>query len=288
MGQIFSPCVTSQGTFSSTLIVLKGVGDSNPDLRPSQNTWSPSHSSLQRVHSHIEMSSSRPPPSRRERSLSTVLSSPCITPEKTAQPLITPVSNSFETKAKRRSISTGGHLSVSPPTKTLKSDIIRTTEDNLSPTVCLSPSSVGMSDKPPIGFYTIAGSSKLRDREFRLGSKSGVHVRFSSVDDRIISKGSVNNATDNSIVPTRCHHLATAAAQQLQLQAAVNQTGDSEQQQLQQRIWFSPGQPQTVQRTQSNPEMEYCPVCLARKECEILLKRTYSKVNKNLAQTHNG
>lgn len=34
-----------------------------------------------------------------------------------------------------------------------------------------------------------------------------------------------------------------------------------------------------VQRTQSNPEMECCPVCLARKECEILLKRTYSKVN---------
>ena len=33
-----------------------------------------------------------------------------------------------------------------------------------------------------------------------------------------------------------------------------------------------------VQRTQSNPEMEACPVCLARKECEILLKRTYSKV----------
>ena len=32
-----------------------------------------------------------------------------------------------------------------------------------------------------------------------------------------------------------------------------------------------------VQRTQSNPEMELCPVCLARKECEILLKRTYSK-----------
>ena len=33
-----------------------------------------------------------------------------------------------------------------------------------------------------------------------------------------------------------------------------------------------------VLRTHSNPEMEYCPVCLARKECEILLKRTYSKV----------
>lgn len=37
--------------------------------------------------------------------------------------------------------------------------------------------------------------------------------------------------------------------------------------------------PHAVQRTQSNPEMECCPVCLARKECEILLKRTYSKVS---------
>ena len=38
---------------------------------------------------------------------------------------------------------------------------------------------------------------------------------------------------------------------------------------------------QAVQRTQSNPEMELCPVCLARKECEILLKRTYSKVKQS-------
>ena len=36
---------------------------------------------------------------------------------------------------------------------------------------------------------------------------------------------------------------------------------------------------QAVQRTNSNPEMELCPVCMARKECEILLKRTWSKVN---------
>lgn len=37
-----------------------------------------------------------------------------------------------------------------------------------------------------------------------------------------------------------------------------------------------------VQRTQSNPEMECCPVCLARNQCEILLKRTYSKVNRGI------
>ena len=44
----------------------------------------------------------------------------------------------------------------------------------------------------------------------------------------------------------------------------------------------SHGGGQAVQRTNSNPEMELCPVCMARKECEILLKRTWSKVNELL------
>ena len=251
------------------MIVIKG--DSEKHLRTG---WNPT---LQRVHSHVEMSSTgRPPPSRRERSLSTVMTSPCLTQE-ASQTTITPASsptpttsNNVETKSKRRSISTGGHLSVSPPSKTLKSDVIRMSEDNLSPSICLSPNSVGMSEKPPVGFYTIAGSSRLRDREFRMG-KSGVHVRFSSIDDRIIPKNDVQNA------PARCHHLAAAAASQAAVAQLVEEGVETPQQQ-QQRIWFSPTPPQTVQRTQSNPEMECCPVCLARKECEILLKRTYSKV----------
>ena len=33
-----------------------------------------------------------------------------------------------------------------------------------------------------------------------------------------------------------------------------------------------------VQRTHSNPEMECCPLCMARNQCEILVRRTYSKV----------
>ena len=39
------------------------------------------------------------------------------------------------------------------------------------------------------------------------------------------------------------------------------------------------GGTRAAERTQSNPEIDYCPVCLARKECEILLKRTYSRRN---------
>ena len=37
-----------------------------------------------------------------------------------------------------------------------------------------------------------------------------------------------------------------------------------------------------VQRTHSNPEMECCPLCMARNQCEILVRRTYSKVAERL------
>ena len=62
--------------------------------------------------------------------------------------------------------------------------------------------------------------------------------------------------------PSKCHHLLSEESDRWTSSTTQNQ----------------PLQPQVVQRTQSNPEMELCPVCLARKECEILLKRTYSKV----------
>jgi len=98
------------------------------------------------------------------------------------------------------------------------------------------------------------------------------------MDDRIIPKGSNNSSlADLQQLPSRCHHLAAAAAQKAVEEGSVI-TDPSSSQQQQQRILFTPVPPQTVQRTQSNPEMECCPVCLARKECEILLKRTYSKV----------
>ena len=82
-------------------------------------------------------------------------------------------------------------------------------------------------------------------QSFRTKSSPG-HVRF-EVD-----------------TPTKCHHLLSDATPS----SATPQYP-----------------PQIVQRTQSNPEMELCPVCLARKECEILLKRTYSKVFSRVFQT---
>jgi len=179
----FSLLVNQDPPGPPTLVLAK----SEPTPR---SGWSPN---LQRVHSHVEVSTSgRPPPSRRDRSLSTVLTSPCLTQESAAVPggpTASSVSslNNIEMKAKRRSVSTGGHLSVSPPSKTLKSDNVRAQEE-ASLSANLSP---GMSEKPPVGFYTIAGSSRLRDREFRMG-KSGVHVRFSSIDDRITPKPSTD------------------------------------------------------------------------------------------------
>lgn len=263
-----TPLIQDQTLAAPALALVKG------ETAPGSG-WSPN---LHRVHSHVEVSTSgRPPPSRRDRSMSTITtsSSSSLSQEtpvvgQIGSHVTTPATsmNSIEMKAKRRSVSTGGHLSVSPPSKTLKSDGVRAQEDT-SLSTGLSP---GMSEKPPVGFYTIAGSSRLRDREFRM-AKSGVHVRFSSIDDRITQKSTGD-------APARCHHLAAAPVKQAPV-AADSEGGDPSQadQKQQQRIWFSPTGPQAVQRTQSNPEMECCPVCLARKECEILLKRTYSKVN---------
>ena len=77
--------------------------------------------------------------------------------------------------------------------------------------------------------------------------KSSSHVRFEDT-------------------PTKCHHLLSEESDRW-TSSTTNPPPVPQ-----------PQQPQVVQRTQSNPEMELCPVCLARKECEILLKRTYSKV----------
>lgn len=83
--------------------------------------------------------------------------------------------------------------------------------------------------------------------------------RPTSSRTKLSSKASVrfDESKSPKSPPSKCHHLLS----------------DDEPQQ--------PLQPQAVQRTHSNPEMELCPVCLARKECEILLKRTYSKVYNN-------
>ena len=99
------------------------------------------------------------------------------------------------------------------------------------------------SDEETTTAYTTSSSSTTSSRPIS---------RTTKLASTSASKASVR--FDESKPPSKCHHLLS----------------DDEPPQ--------PPQPQAVQRTHSNPEMELCPVCLARKECEILLKRTYSKV----------
>ena len=109
--------------------------------------------------------------------------------------------------------------------------------------------------------------------------KSGSHVRFSDdytglatlppsgppsrsrVQSPTGGGDSISNATtpmSSTVTPgTRCHHLIAEEGEN------VSSSGISD-------------HPHGVVRTRSNPEMECCPLCLARKECEILVKRTYS------------
>ena len=105
-------------------------------------------------------------------------------------------------------------------------------------------------------------TSVSRSRSSKLSSTAKVSVRFdeSTGGSPVTAGPATAAATTTTLTPTavaKCHHLLS---------------DDEPKQPLQ--------QPQAVQRTHSNPEMELCPVCLARKECEILLKRTYSKVKK--------
>ena len=112
----------------------------------------------------------------------------------------------------------------------------------------------------------LTSTTVSRSRSSKLSSSgstaSKISVRFNeSTGGSLVTGPTTAGATlSTATTPTtasvaKCHHLLS---------------DDEPKQPLQ--------QPQAVQRTHSNPEMELCPVCLARKECEILLKRTYSKV----------
>ena len=209
---------------------------------------------------------------RRERSQSTVANPYLTHPYRNLNHLIErPPSSSYYdhglSKSKRRSISAGGpSLSVSPPSKALRPD----------------PSGSALSDEeqyqfqevespyqyvsPPTGWdkpSTYGSRLVSREAPSRL-SNSRSHVRFSADLDTRSDHGDYEPLGYKSPTPTsgssepsyRCHHLIAEEVQSKYKEDSGN----------------------TVQRTHSNPEMEYCPVCLARKECEILLKRTYSKV----------
>lgn len=169
-----------------------------------------------------------------------------------------------ESKTKRRSFSTGGNLTLSP-SKSQKSEPYRTFLDGGSPYL----STGGYPERFPLNFYTLttATNTRLRERERDLRpGKSGIHVRFTNVQDR-----SSKNPTEER--PFRCHHIPIQPPSQTEADS-----GGGYNKSIGVGSQSSRYGPLSVQRTQSNPEMEFCPVCLARKECEILLKRTYSKV----------
>ncbi|TRY71956.1 hypothetical protein TCAL_17143 [Tigriopus californicus] len=213
---------------------------------------------------------------RRERSHSTV-TNPII--------LASQLESISEPKIKRRSVSTCGPLSISPPTKTLRSDDdSMNAHPDLSPPISTLPTSIASTSsatKPPI----IGG---VRLRESRQHPRLSPHVRFSNIEDRAgqfrypyLEAGLHASNTSPLLLGSgvtgykrgsgRCHHLnvdvddAKNLNNVTSVRPSASRAGDK-------------APPHIVQRTQSNPEMDSCPVCLARKECEILLKRTYSKV----------
>ena len=214
-------------------------------------------------------------------------------------------------KSKRRSVSTIGTtaLSVSPPCKAGRRSSGTLSEEELS-NACSGATTVGSGVESNVSSPTLTGilsststpSEKISvernstnegspasgvvkfrsgaDSETRSRMKSGSHVRFS--DDytglaslppsgapsrsRVQSPtggDSISNATtpiSSTVTPgTRCHHLIAEEGENV----SSSLSGMSD-------------HPHGVVRTRSNPEMECCPLCLARKECEILVKRTYS------------
>ena len=210
-------------------------------------------------------------------------------------------------KSKRRSVSTcNTALSVSPPCKAGRRSSGTLSEEELN-SVC-SPSGAGsesnVSSPTLTGILSSASSEKVTiernstnegspassavkyrhglDTESRARMKPGSHVRFSddytglaslppsgsSSRSRVQSPTSGDSNATTPIMSlgttpgTRCHHLIAEESENAHSQG----TSDH---------------PHGVVRTRSNPEMECCPLCIARKECEILVKRTYStKVEK--------
>ena len=204
-------------------------------------------------------------------------------------------------KSKRRSVSTcNTALSVSPPCKAGRRSSGTLSEEELigvcspgtgsesnvtspTPTGILSNSSAYPEKGPVERNSTNEGSPafgavKFRhglDSEARARMKTGSHVRFSddytglaSLPPSGASRSRVQSPTSgdsnastpimSSVTPaTRCHHLITEEGE------GASSTGMSD-------------HPHGVVRTRSNPEMECCPLCIARRECENLVKRTYS------------
>ncbi len=188
-------------------------------------------------------------PTRRERSLSSISSPYSLQAHAGHQRSSSAIidldyAGGPEAKAKRRSVSTC--VSVSPPAKSARSALGGVG----GPEVAESQLTSG-SGGPSLWSGDVVKPVLSATRASRL-SKIGGHVRF-----------------EDTPLANKCHHLLSAGGGG----ASGTGTGSGSGQQPEED---TPAH--SVQRTQSNPEMELCPVCLARKECEILLKRTYSKV----------
>ncbi len=235
---------------------------------------------------------------RRERSHSTVISAFPSASSPTGSSsnlhhLLDPSSDLSEpsNKLKRRTKSTCGPISVSPPGKSARSERLAVPSG--------LDASETISNKPPI----VGGGVRLRESRYHghhhhpHGGSVGrhhhyhlsPHVRFSNIEGKLpqvellgsdgntvlVSASSAAAVAAAAMPPSssggkragRCHHMIVEEAGGGGANGGGGGTSGN-------------GSPHVVQRTQSNPEMEYCPVCLARKECEILLKRTYSKVVK--------
>lgn len=221
-------------------------------------------------------------------------------------------------KIKRRSISScvgpssqPSPLSMSPP-KLAPED---SSSKLPNPDVVVSSSSAA--NKPPIiGGVRLRENRHHNHHHHNLGSaggaggRHGAHVRFSNIEDRAsagqfllrypyldqssLSVGSGGGVIISSVAGAAGGHrgkcssgisdwkttpTTTAEPSGGGSESRKNsETGDAPTSPAAAGASEKVPPPHAVQRTQSNPEMESCPVCLARKECEILLKRTYSKV----------
>ena len=179
------------------------------------------------------------------------------------------------TASKRRSLSTAAasdrssssssfyvNPTVSTPTTSITSlTTASLAETEVTTTVPVaSPTSTTVTGTEKAGSKLPVSVSKSRGTTVPTSTNitaSGSHVRFFETDRLHTDK------------PYKCHHLLSNDETELSHNRWPS-TFD--------RTLGASGQ-QSVQRTNSNPEMELCSVCMARKECEILLKRTWSKVN---------
>ena len=289
-----SPPMTAMATANISLQVREATPSNEADDADDESSFPFSPLAATGVTASGRMLQQRyPHVARRERSYSTAspVSNPYMATPSSSSAAIGPASNlllDMEPKIKRRSISTIGPLdSISPPSKTLRSGEM---ED-------LQHLKTGglVATKPPLS----SASHHLHHRRHhhhhphhrhRFGN--GQHQqqvqhqqslpRYPYVDPSITAMVGSKRSSSASGAGYRCHHMIAEENNDDSAKRpgeAGGGGGDPEASEA--AASFSGDESYgKVQRAHSNPEVEACPVCTARKECEILLKRTYSKVRR--------